>query len=288
MKKRRPARLIIQLAGIALSFLLLNCTHLKNVNEFSAHSLDAIGKFDDIPYDFSRGCLDRCETNAIDSFKIIREVHCPCAPYKKADSLVHAIYRALMGYFSTLEKLSSSQLAEFNIDPLERSIKGLDWGPVQVTAEEGTAYTKLAEVAMGLTVSQRQRHKTRETIEQANTSVQLLLNKLSFIEDNNMVQLLEFKKERLFAYYRSLGKSKLSDYERLQSTSAYYERAKEIALLEQQLKLYSQSLKRIAKGHQDLFDRRDKLSSREVEKDVITLTKDVQDLISKFDKLKSN
>jgi len=101
----------------------LSCTNLKSVNQYSTNSLSATKKFEEIPYTFSQHCRDRCRIAAIDSFKIYREIKCPCDQYKRADSVTQLVYRALRGYFDGLTRLSKNQLTNYQIDRLKKAVQ---------------------------------------------------------------------------------------------------------------------------------------------------------------------
>jgi len=113
--------MIRAIAIITLQTLFFGCINLKTVNHYSNNALKATQKFEEIPYTFLQHCIDRCEMSAIDSFKIYREIKCPCDQYKRADSVTQLVYRALRGYFDGLTRLSNNQLTNYQIDRLKKA-----------------------------------------------------------------------------------------------------------------------------------------------------------------------
>src|SRR5258706_1087605 len=272
---------------ITFQTILVGCINLQHVHDFSDSSLKATQKFEEIPYTFLQHCIDRCEMSAIDSFKIYREIKCPCDQYKRADSVTQLVYRALRGYFDGLTRLSNNQLTNYQIDRLKKAVQEEDLGVLQVNREEANAYATLTDMMLrGFADSYRQK-KIKAFISGANAPVQVLLSKLEFIESKNLKDVMEFKKERLFDHYRSLLRARLSDYEKQEATARYYASLQGIIILEKQCMTYARSLRTIARGHQQLYENRNKISSEELRRRLTPYANDICDLISEFDKLKN-
>jgi DnaJ-domain-containing protein 1 len=271
---------------ITAQTILLGCANLKTVNQYSDNALKAAQKFEEIHYTFSRYCLDRCQMVAIDSFKIYREIACPCDGYKRADSVTQILYRAITGYLDGLTRLSNNQLSSYHIDRLKKAVQEEDLGVLQVKKEVADAYATLTDMMLRAFADAYRRKKIKEYITAANGPVQVLLFKLEFIESRNLKDLLEFKKERLFDHYRTLLKSRLSDYEKQEATADYYESLEGMIIVEKQLLTYARSLRAIARGHQQLYEKRNKISTEELRRGLTPYANDIRDLISEFDKLK--
>ena len=272
---------------ITLQAILVGCINLQHVHDFSDSSLKATQKFEEIPYTFLQHCIDRCEMSAIDSFKIYREIKCPCDQYKRADSVTQLVYRALRGYFDGLTRLSKNQLTNYQIDRLKKAVQDEDLGVLQVNKEEANAYATLTDMMLrGFADSYRQK-KIKAFISGANAPVQVLLSKLEFIESKNLKDLMEFKKERLFDHYRSLLQARLSNYEKQEATADYYASLQGITIVEKECMTYARSLRSIARGHQQLYENRNKISSEELRRRLTPYANDICDLISEFDKLKN-
>ena len=271
---------------VTLLTLLIGCINLKHVHDFSSNSLTATRKFEEIHYGFALHCIDRCRIAAIDSFRIYREIGCPCDPYKRADSVTLLLYRAVSGYFDGLTRLSRNELTNYRIDRLKNAVQEENLGPFQVKKEEADAYATLTDMLLrGFADSYRQK-KIKEYIGSANAPLQLLLAKLEFIESKNLEDLLVFKKEQLFDHYRVLLKSRLSDYEKQKATTDYYGSLQAILTLEKQVSTFARSLKAVARGHQLLYDNRTQISAEELRRTLTPYANDIRDLISEFEKLK--
>jgi len=267
--------------------ILVGCINLQHVHDYSDNSLKATKKFEEIPFTFSMHCMDRCRIAAIDSFKIYREIECPCDQYKRADSVTQLLYRAVAGYFDGLTRLSRNELTNYRIDRLKNAVQEVDLGVLQVKKVEVDAYATLTDMMLRGFADSYRRKKIKEYIGEANAPVQLLLAKLEFIESKNLEDLLAFKKEQLFDHYRMLLKSRLSDYEKQEATADYYESLQRIIALGKQVATYARSLKTIARGHQQLYDNRNQISAEELRRTLTPYANDIRDLISEFDKLKN-
>lgn len=275
------------LGSILLTLALSGCVNLKHIHEYSSSALDGINKIDEVDYGFARHCLDRCQLTAIDSFKIYRKLNCPCDLYERADSVVRILYKAVAGYFSGLSSLSKNDLIRYRVDPLKKALKEEDLKVFVVKKDEVGAYTKLVDVLLRAFTDSFRQGKIKEYIRSANPSLQVLLSKLEFIESQNLQDLLEFKKERLFEQYQGLLKRHgLSDYEKQRITAEYYQASREIENFQKQISLYSKSLGAIARGHQKIAENLNTISGSDLKRSLTFYASEIQDLIFEFNKLK--
>ncbi len=264
-----------------------SCVNLKQVNSYSAKSLTGIKQFEEIQYSFSQYCFDRCQLENITQYLIKREPDCSCSLYKTADSVTLLIYNSVRGYFDGLANLSANELTKYDFDAFKKAITAGDWGSIKIDDADVKAYSAISAILLRATTDLYRKQKIKEYIAQANEPIQLLLSKLQFILQKNLSGELNFKKERLYAYYKELGLGRnISDYEKGKAATDYYQQISLITNQQNQIDSFVKNLRGIASGHQKLYDNRNKLTFKEVQEMIKGYTGDIEDLIAEFNKLK--
>lgn len=284
MKRSKfPAVIFPLLSLIAFT----GCGTLSSVSDFSAASVSGIKNFEEINYSFREHCMERCTFEAVRSFEFRRDTECDCADYRKADQATQLIYNALKSYFTGLSNLSDNKYTSFNFKNLEKSLTKGDFGSVKINDEHVEACTNLTGIILRAATDLYRRNRIREYIGQANSHVQILLEKFQFIIKQNLKGELDFKKEKLFDYYMwmKMGNT-LSDYEKSRAASEYYQQISVILSQQEEMETFAGSLNKIAEGHQELYDHRNKISVREVALRMAGYACDIQDIISEFNKFK--
>lgn len=277
-------------SGFVILFLtagLNSCVNLKSINNYSSSSSKGIKKFEDISYSFKQHCLDKYQFEAIKNFEIKRDVECNCDIYATADSITLLIYSSINGYFNGLTNLSKNDLTDYNFDALKKSLTEGDFAGIKIENEHVDAYSNISKLLLKATTDAYRKNKLKKYIEEANEPVQILLKKFQFILQKNLEDELNFKKEKLHAYYTvmKLGNT-LTEYEKGQAANDYYQQLSDINAKQNQIDAFAKSLKAIADGHQQLYESRNRLTAKEL-KDLLThYSSDIQDLISEFNKLK--
>jgi hypothetical protein len=272
---------------ISLSCNLLSCVNLKAVRDFSETSLVGIQNFEQIDYTFLDHCIDRCEDEAIGKFEFNRVLECPCELYVEADSVTQIMYQAIGGYFEGLGSLSQNELTEYSTDAVVNAMTAQELGPLAIDANLATAYSSLSNIMLRGTTDFYRRRKIAAYIEQANEPLQVLLDAFQRIVRTNLKGELRFKKERMYTYYMDMKMNNTlqSDYERGKATTDYYQALEEIQTMEKQMDTFAETLVEIGKGHQVLYDRRDKLSVKDLALAMLGYSGQVKILISEFNKL---
>lgn len=272
---------------ITILLFLQSCINLKAVNDYSTRSAAGIRKFEEVGYTFRQHCTDRCAFEAASQYSIKRETECNCDLYKTADSVTQLLYNAIRGYFDGLAGLSDNKLTSYSFDALQKSLSTGSFGGIQISDAEVKAYSKLSTVLLRATTDLYRKHKLKIYIEQANEPLQILLSKFSFILGQDLTGELDFKKERLYNYYKELGLTgTLSDYEKQKAANEYYQQLSDASRVKKQIETFSKGLISIAAGHQQLYERRNKLSTKALKGTIQQYASDVQDIIAAFNKLK--
>lgn len=266
---------------------MCSCANLRAVNGFSSDSLEGIQKFEQIHYSFTQHCHDRCVFEATRNFEIKRSLECNCDIYEKADSVTMLIYSSIKGYLDGLANLSDNNLANYNLDTLKSTLTEGDFGDIKIGKEQVDAYGGIAQILLNAVSGAYRKKKIKFYIEQANKPIQTLLDKFQFILRNNLNEELNFKKEKLFAFYRELLlNNDLTEYEKGKATAEYYEQVANIDRTQQEIDVFSGSLTDISEGHQKIYDNRNKLSARELKNLLVAYQSDISNMVSHFNKLK--
>lgn len=277
--------------GILLVLLtagLSSCFNLKSVNDFSSSSSEGIKKFEDISYNFNQHCIDRCQFEAIRKFEIKRETECSCDEFKKADSVTLLIYNSINGYFDGLTKLTDNELTNYNLDAVNKSLKEGDFGDIKIEKSQADAYTAISKILLRATTDIYRKNNTKKYVEAANEPIKILLTKFQFILQKNLQDELNFKKEKLYAYYQEMKMNNtLTDYEKGKATMDYYQQLADVNSKQQQINAFAKSLNSISEGHQKLYDNRDKMSTKELKVMMTGYASDIKNIVSEFNKLKN-
>lgn len=279
----------LHIAAIALfvTIVVAGCVNLKQVNDYSVKSVAGIKKFEEINYSFTQHCLDRCQFEAIKKFEIKRVTECNCDVYQAADSVTLLIYNAIAGYFDGLINLSDNELTTYDFDAVKKALTGGNFGDIKIETEEVDAYSNISKILFRATTDLYRRKKIKQYIEDANQPIQVLISKFRFILQKNLEDELNFKKERVFAYYKEMSLAgNITDYEKGKATIEYYAQLSEISQMQQQIEAFAKGLNHIAGGHQKLYDHRNKLTAKEIKQLIKQYSSDIHDVISEFNKLK--
>lgn len=272
---------------LVLPIVLFSCVNLKTVGDFSSTSVESIKNFEQIDYSFLKHCQDRCRDESIRKFDIKRAQECSCAVYQEADSVTQVIYTSIEGYFEGLSELSHNELTTYRSDDLISALSADELGPLKIDAQTVSAFSSLSNTLLRASTDLYRRKKITTYIELANEPIQVLLEKFKLIIGTNLKGELQFKRERLYAFYMDMkmNGTLLSEYEKSKATGDYYQALEAIQRKEMELAVFSQSLDEIAKGHQVLYDNRKRLSMKDFGGLLLSYSSNVENLISEFNKL---
>ncbi|TXE11436.1 hypothetical protein [Algoriphagus aquimarinus] len=286
MKNHLLERSVV-LTFITFPLFISSCINLKTVGDYSAISIESIRNFEEIDYSFLQHCLDRCTDEAIQTFEIKRAQDCSCELYQEADSVTQVFYNSIEGYFQGLGNLSQNELTQYSSNALIGTLTADELGPVKIEERTASAFSSLSNTLLRASTDFYRRKKIVEYIEQANEPIQILLEKFELIISNNLKKELRFKRERLYAYYTDMkmNRTLTSDYEKGKATADYYQALEAIQRKEMELDVFGKSLAEIAKGHQVLYENRNKLSVKNLQELLQGYSSNVKGLISEFNKL---
>ncbi|WP_416443708.1 hypothetical protein ACH3O9_01595 [Leeuwenhoekiella sp. A16] len=282
--RQRP---FLKFTCILLLFSLMGCVNLEAVSDFSVTSAEALSNYENLSYGFKQYCEERCEFNAIQQSQIKRTLDCDCRTYAQADSVSIKIYNSILGYFTSLGDIAGLDVSGYNLDAVNKPLQEGTFGKVIIQPEQADAYSSISNLLFRASTDVYKRKKIKEYIKEANAPLQLLLDKFSFILGQNLKEELDFKKERLYAFYTELKLNDgLSDFEKVESITSYYDQLLEIDHQQEKLEIYAASLKEIAMAHQELYDKRSALSTDVLKQEMSNYGSALRDMGTAFKKLK--
>lgn len=268
-------------------FSIFSCVNLKTVQGFSNTSSTGLQQFEEIHYTFLDHCQDRCFEIAVHEFQLERELECECGDFISADSVTQVIYSTINGYLLGLGELAQNNLTTYRTNDLTGALTAQQLGPVSIDESVVGAFSALSNTLLRSTTDFYRRRKIASYIEQANDPLQVLLKKFEQIVQANLKGELQFKKERLYGNFieLKLNNTLESDFEKRKAGEDYYNALLEINRLEKMIDIYAKSLHEIADGHQVLYDKRDKLSLKDLAVDLMDYSSEIQVLYTEFNKL---
>jgi len=266
------------MAFVALS----SCVNLKHVHDFSSTSLKSINTFEKLNVSFTQSCIDRCVIENVNNLRI-NSKECDCKMDKVADSITLKIYEAIGGYFNGLGKLSDNDLAAYKTENLETALTEGNFGSITIDKKQVASYSKVSKLIIRAFTDGYRRNKLKKYVKKANKPVKELIRFLGFNISENLKGKLKVKKNRLKAvYFDLLKESSLSTVEKRNSILKYYTEVNIINKQQKKLDTYSKALKKISKGHQELYDNIGKLRMKEVKQSLFQYTSEINLIISEF------
>ena len=209
------------------------------------------------------------------------------AIFTKADSVTVLIYHCLKGYFDGLASLSEIDLTNYNFDTLETNLTTGMFGDIKIDQRQAEAYTGISKILLNAVTGRYRKKEIKKYVEEANQPIQILLSKFQFILQKNLEGELDFKKEKLYDFYRGIMMdNSLNNYEKEKAVSDYYRQLTDIINQQQQIDLYANSLTGIAQGHQEIYDNRNKMKAKELRDLLLIFQSNIANFISQFNKLK--
>ncbi|GMQ27483.1 hypothetical protein [Algoriphagus confluentis] len=269
------------------ALFLGSCVNLRAVGDFALSSSASIGHYENLGYSFSDHCTDRCRDEAIRTLEIKLELNCPCDTFFKADSVTGVFYQTIQHYLNEMGGLAGKDLTSYKTQALFGALTAQQFGPIRVSESEVGAYAAVSDLIARIALTGFRKKKTSKYLEEANQPIQTLLDKFSSIISNDLKGELRFKKARLYSQYMNLkmGNTLDSDFESQSAVRTYYTSLSEIERKEKLLDVYAQSLKKIAQGHQELYEKRDQLSFKELTQSMLGYSEEIQKLYKEFNQL---
>jgi hypothetical protein len=275
---------VLARAVLALACLLAaGCTDPPAVKRFAAASAAAGEKFPEISKDIKESCVRREEYRLVgrwdaDLDSLERVTAGTCAPYGRTVSRLNKSHAILMEYMKALGSLSAGELVNYDKTTGDLGDALGDIAPDEakhIAAAEAVSNV-IAEAAAG----KWRRKELGKTIENANADVQILARALCESIEKEYARLLDVETEAARKFYMSVIREH-RDEEPLTAILLYDRwigEKKKIDARRETARGYVKVLKKIARGHQDLYDHRGDLKSKDVRKLVLQHAAAIEDL----------
>jgi hypothetical protein len=280
---RIPIRIVLVLACL----LAAGCADPPAVKRFAAASSAAGEKFPEISKDIKESCARREEYRLVgrwdaDLDSLERVTAGTCAPYGRTVSRLNKSHAVLMEYMKALGSLSAGELVNYDKPVGDLGDALGDIAPDEATriaAAEGIS-SVIAEAVAG----KWRRKELGRTIEDANADVQTLAGALCESIEKDYSRLLDAETEAARKFYMSVIREH-RDEEPLTAILLYDRwigEKKKIEARRETARGYVKVLKKIARGHQDLYDHRGELKSKDVRKLVLQHAAAIEDLAAEL------
>jgi len=191
--------------------------------------------------------------------------------------------RIVETYMNSLGRLAADEIVD-NTEELGTLSAALQ-NQAGTNPQETEAYEQMAGILTRVAIDRWRQRQLQYLIEQANPPIQRILGSLQHIVSDGFGGDLQTEEAALQNYYTTLimesndpaGKAALAEWKELR-TSQVQERA-------QAVQTYRTVLDKISEGHQQLFDGRHQLDSKQVLEQVKHAVKDLQSLLDAIKKL---
>ncbi len=275
MKSITKLKHFVLLVALA-SIFLFGCTNLKSVRKFSESARVSTASFPAIAEDISASCERRQEYVKVD-------LRVDCTEESKAKEDILILHQVLIDYISVLGTLAEDGLVATDKEFL--SLKG-EVGKIDgLDKKQIDAISGLAEYVSNLILGIYQNKKVKKIISENNENFQVLVSTMKANVDINYAGILLQEIKRIEDYYDTeIAKN---SQEKLAVILAEEVKKKKLEMLEQKesaITAYVEVLDNISIGHQDLYDGKDNLSSKELLKKIIKQGKEFRKLIKEISK----
>jgi hypothetical protein len=275
-----------KLVAVTILISLLNgCTNLDAVHRFADSYNDTKANFPSIVSDLYRSCSDYLEYSSVSRGKYdlveIRTAESQrCGKYNELEPRLLAANKILVDYLNALAAMANN-----NPPPYDAALDGL---PAKLAAsssfssDQTQAFTSLAKFVLDAGTQAYRRAKVADAIGSNNTNVKTVTAALNMIVVKDYVRLLKNEEIGLRDMY---GTALLTDGSDQPLTAILVETQWRIARerIEKRqaaAQAYGQVLTEIAKGHQQLYEKRNDLTSKDAVADALRQAAEIADLSS--------
>lgn len=268
-------------------FCFYSCVNLKEVHDYSSSSAKSIKKFEEMGYSFSKACTEKCLVEQLEKQQLSRSA-CHCSGEKSADSVTNLLYDAIKGYFEGLADLSANQLTSYKFNSLAKALKETQFGEVSFSKDQVDAFANIASIVSRAVTDAYRKKKLSVYIGDANESIKTLIDAFDFVMISSLAKRLQTQQQRLESYYFDLSTDNTaSAYEKKKIIEEYSVALNDLESRKKLITSYSRGLRTISKGHQELFENRNKLKARELRNLMVQFASDIEDVVTAFNKIKN-
>ncbi len=268
---------------ILVTLIASSCANPPAVKRFASASLAAGKGFPEIADDLPGSCVRRERYQSLANWRSDLDsldalTRGACKRYTRAASRLAGAHRVLATYLDALGKLSAGDIVVYDgsVDALGAALAEID--PADQQAIDAVA--SISSTLMEASTLKWRRKELAGMIARSNADVQTLTSALRGVIEVDYPRLLDDEWEAARKFYLGL----LNEHRESEPLTAMlvYEkwRGDQNAIIEKRkaARSYVRLLGRIAAGHQDLYDHRDELSSKEVKALVLNHAEAIEDL----------
>ncbi len=266
------------------AWVMMSCTSLQSVSQFSEQALASTGEFDRSAPTFQHLCEEKNMMEALRMSQVQRNYQGGCDLALKADTVVNKMQQAVNNYLSGLYLLTSNQRLKYSLDPIAEALQTNT--QLGVKEEVVSAYQQVLELLLRSSSEAYRRKKTAWYIEQAQAPLAKILDQLIFIMDTSLREAVEQQREMLYLQTKELSEGAASILEKRNLILSYAQQLKEYEHQCQRLDTYVAILHQIKAGHGDLFEKRQHLNKEESLETLVYYTGRLQQLQRDFEKIK--
>jgi len=268
---------------IVMTLVALGCSNPPAVKRFASASTAAGKAFPEIADDLPGSCIRRERyhfladwRSDLDSLDTLTRA--ACERYTRAAPRLAGAHRVLVSYLDALGKLSAGDLVEYDkgVDALGGALAAVNPADKKTIEAASSISGTLAEAA----ALKWRRKELAGMIARSNADVQTLASALRGVIEVDYARLLDDEWEAARKFYLGM----LDEHRESEPLTAMlvYERWRgdQNAIIEKRktARAYVKLLDKIAAGHQDLYDHRDALSSKEARALILKHAEAIEDL----------
>lgn len=262
---------------------LCSCMHTNHIHEYATRATQHISSYEELPYGFTKHCLESCAMDMRRNLQVVREPFCDCEGYQQADSVTQLLFNTLKNYFSALSQLADGKITDYSFTKLEKSLTAGKFGDITIQKKDVFAYATLTSTLLRVVTDGYRRKKIEEFVEAAHGAVSTLLEQCQWILNNPLATTIRFRKESLYAYHADLIRNNsLSEAEKHKVVSEYISELETTNRYLKQLQVYTKSIHSVASAHQQLFAHRNQLKGSELTKLLAKYAAEINELQEAF------
>jgi protoporphyrinogen oxidase len=262
---------------LAVLVFLAACADLKSIRKFADISADSAG-YTALSVDYVKS-IEREKRYQEEKFH--KDLDEKIKKRKEQQPALLGLHKGVEEYMKAIGALAADELVSYDksIDSIAEDVKKTKLVEDKVT-DAFSAIIKI--ITKAATDAYRQRELNR-IISESNKDLQIVLTAMINIVELDFVSSLENEKVAIEKFYKEIvivsekAPPQQASIQLLRET--WQKKQDEIETKEQSCIVYSRTLKKIAEGHQLLFDNRDKLSSRQVLDLINNYSNDISNLL---------
>lgn len=283
MKQHNPLKILLSVS-LAAIVLFTACADLKSIRSFADTSADSAG-YTSLSGDYlksiEREKLYQPESQHAHLENIIQM-------RKAQQPALLGLHKGISEYMSALGALASDETVSYDksLDSLAGDIKKTKI----IKDNEADAFISLTKFISKAATDLYRQKKLKQLISESNNDFQLVIAAMSGIVGTDLVSSLANESVAVDKYYKNIVTIAANAPPQQAAVELvndkWKERQNELEAKKQACTLYAKTLEKIGKGHQLLFDNKDKLPSKQLLDSIKSYGKEVSAIYKQIKELK--